>query len=82
MEKTVLENELVLARRRLIDQSIAVKEAESVMDYAARTSLPTVERIARAKLKRVLKAFKETEVLVGELEKASGALPLKPSGKA
>lgn len=77
MEKSVLEKELVAARARLANQEKLVSDTEASVAFWSKKDTPTNLAEANARLKRQTSMRDFTRKMVLELEKASGALPLK-----
>lgn len=77
MEKSILEGRLQKARKRLADCEFLLKESEDMAAYAKQRRLPQVEKDSTASAVRHRKNHSLIKALVEELEKASGALPLK-----
>lgn len=77
LEKTVMESELGLARKRLVSQQALLAQAELTLEYAERTALPALVKATKARIERYRRTMQDTMDLVKDLEKASGSLPLK-----
>lgn len=77
-----LVNELEMARKRLQDQTKAVRSSESALADANRLGLKSTAMQVMDKLKRQRRLADATAAVVAELESATGALPLgEPPGK-
>lgn len=77
MEKSVLQVELVKARKRLIDVQEVLKTSVGLLNAYDKGGFATMAALQRAKHKRYEAALIIAQKAISELEKASGALPLK-----
>lgn len=72
-----MEIQLGQARKRLASQEVLYKGANETMVYGKKHGMSALVLDAEARMARVGAALRRTRQLVEELEKASGALPLK-----
>lgn len=77
MDKSELEEQLQAARRQLQERSELARRCREDLAYAEKHKLPTLKRVTEQRLKRYDANLLLSQNLVAELEKASGALPLK-----
>lgn len=77
MEKSLSVKELEAARKRLRSVQAMIVEADKTVAYADKNHLSALAGATSIRLNRYRKTEKELVALVSDLEKASGALPLK-----
>lgn len=65
------------ARKRLVDQEALLRQSNETLEYAKKANLPALVKESMSRCTRNSKAVAATRELVKDLEKASGALPLK-----
>lgn len=76
VEKSILMIELEKARKRLVELEPRVQELRDRIEYAVKNRFSAVKAVADAQLKRAERLHAELKLLISELEKATGALPL------
>lgn len=77
LEKSLLEQELAKARKRLSALEVSVEQCQKTIDYAVKNKLKSLEKDALIRISRYRMNVVNAQGLVEDLEKASGALPLK-----
>lgn len=84
MENTMdhLMKELAAARNRFNQQTAALKDTERTVKYAQDHKLDNLAASAAAKAHRQRLSLTETQAVLADLEKATGALPLNDPNKA
>lgn len=74
----LLKDELDRARKRFNDQTKALAATEETIKYAQAHGLHALAADAAVKAKRQRDVLTDTQAVLADLEKATGALPLEP----
>lgn len=77
MDKTIFEVDLQRARKRLEVSEMIRKDLQVKLSYSDKNGLKAMHTASRLHLIRVEKNIAHLNRLISDLEKASGALPLK-----